>query len=262
MCDKLRLGVALHKFDNLLMAEDFVYHAGTIPKHHIAACFFIQVAPQVDVRREDDRLFLRNTFDDMDGIGGGAADICKRFQFSAAIDIAYHHVVRVAFFEFAKNRSGAGVSQATARLEVRQQHFFVGRQHFGRFGHKMHTREDDDIGIRFGSLLAQAEAVAYIIRDILNIRILIIMRQNDSIFLLLETLNLCHQVQFRINIYIQKAFLVQIFLSECQCAHVHKFYLRKIMPAHVPDITPAWPKGFKYFGDQGRQSTQMTSLSF
>jgi hypothetical protein len=84
----------------------------------------------------------------------------------------------------------------------------VGREHLGCFGHEVNAGEDDDIGFGFGRLLAESEAVAYIVGYILNIAVLIIMGQDDGVFLALESVDFCYQIEGRVDIYIQKSFLL------------------------------------------------------
>jgi hypothetical protein len=54
----------------------------------------------------------------------------------------------------------------------------------------MNATEDDDIGIGFGSLLAQPQGITHEISDILDLLDLVVMRQNDSIPLHLQAQNL------------------------------------------------------------------------
>jgi len=53
----------------------------------------------------------------------------------------------------------------------------------------MNAAEDDDLGIGFRRLLGEAEGIAYKIRHILNLRHLIIVREDHGIELLLKAEN-------------------------------------------------------------------------
>lgn len=48
----------------------------------------------------------------------------------------------------------------------------------------MHAAHHDDVGIGFGSLLCQSEAIAHIVGNVLNFAFGVVMRQNDGIFFL------------------------------------------------------------------------------
>ncbi|CAN5630060.1 hypothetical protein BH20ACT10_BH20ACT10_21710 [soil metagenome] len=54
----------------------------------------------------------------------------------------------------------------------------------------MYAAKHDDIGVGFLSLPRQPERVPDIVGDVLNFRLLIIMREDDRVHLLFETLDL------------------------------------------------------------------------
>src|ERR1035437_2578196 len=57
----------------------------------------------------------------------------------------------------------------------------------------MHTTENDHIGRRLGGLLRETERIADVIRHVLNLRHLIVMREDDGVQLFLERENFLGQ---------------------------------------------------------------------
>src|SRR3569833_3159082 len=53
----------------------------------------------------------------------------------------------------------------------------------------MNAAEDDDVGVSFCRFLREAERIAHEIRDVLNFRHLIIVRENDGVELLFQRMN-------------------------------------------------------------------------
>ena len=214
--DESRLRVLHLQLDDLLVAEDFVDHAGAVPEHHVAAGFLHEPTAEVYVWRKDQLLLRRKGVDDVLGVGAGAADIGEGFQLRRAVDVAYDFMVGVLLLELAEDRGRAAVRQRATRLQVGEQHFFRGAQHFGGLGHEVNTGEDDDVGIGLGGLLAQAQAVADVIGDVLDLRFLVIMRQDDGVLLFLELIDLRYEVERRVHIEVEVAHFLQVLGGEVE----------------------------------------------
>ena len=58
------------------------------------------------------------------------------------------------------------------------------RQDLGGFRHEVHAAKDDDICIGFRRLAGQRQGIAGVVGNVLNLRDLVIMRQNHRIALL------------------------------------------------------------------------------
>ena len=79
-----------------------MHHAGAIPQQHISSCYFVDVGTQVFIRRKNDFLIFRKTFNNDLCIAAGTDHITQCFDAGTAVDIAHHHMIRMLFFEFFK----------------------------------------------------------------------------------------------------------------------------------------------------------------
>lgn len=153
MGDQLGLRMADHQLGDLLIRKDLVHHAGTVPDHHIPTGLLHQIGAQVLVGRENDGLILRDTLNDLDRIGGRAADVGQGLHLRRAVDITDHDMVRILLLELAEQRRRTGIRQRATRLQVRQQDLLMRGEDLGCLRHEMDSGKDDDIGIGTGSLL-------------------------------------------------------------------------------------------------------------
>ena len=72
---------------------------------------------------------------------------------------------------------------------------FSGRQDLRRLGHEAHAAEGDDFGVGRRGLARQVEAVADEIGEVLDFRLLVIMREDDRVALLLQALDLGEEIE-------------------------------------------------------------------
>ena len=87
----------------------------------------------------------------------------------------------VARFERPEGLRRATVGQRAPRALVRHQHQLVRIKDLGRFGHEMHPRENDHIGVGAFGVLRQLQRVADRVGHVLDVRLLVIMRQDDGV---------------------------------------------------------------------------------
>lgn len=85
-------------------------------------------------------------------------------------------------------------------------------ENFGGFGHEVDTGKDDDIGVGVGGFAGEFEGVTDVVSDILNIGVLVVVSEDDSVEFLFEGMNGCKQVA-------GKSCLGEILLSGCGCKH-------------------------------------------
>ena len=89
----------------------------------------------------------------------------------------------------------AAVLEAAAGVHVGQDHGLVRRQDLRRLGHEPDAAKGDHVGVGLGRLARQIEAVADEIREVLDLRLLVIMGEDHRVALALQPLDLAEQVE-------------------------------------------------------------------
>src|SRR5215467_3780430 len=91
-------------------------------------------------------------------------------------------------------------SQRAPSPEIRNQHLLPWRNNRSRLSHEMHATKHDHVSICPTSSLRQSQAIPDKIRNILNLRNLIIVRENHRVPLTLQTENLLNQLRMTIPV--------------------------------------------------------------
>ena len=104
-------------------------------------------------------------------------------------------MVRVRGAEGGELVGRAAVLEAAAGVHVGQDHGLLGAEDFRRLGHEANAAEGDHLGIGRRRLARQIEAVADEIREVLDFRLLVIMREDHGVALALQPLDLAEQVE-------------------------------------------------------------------
>src|ERR1044072_1333631 len=180
---------------DLFQAEYLMHHTGTVPEYHVTASYFVDVSTQVFIRSKNDLLVFWKTFNDYFGITAGNDHITQSLDTRTAVDIADYHMIRMLFFELFNKRRRATIAQGRTRLQIRDHNLFSGVEDLGCFSHEMHTRKNDHVCTGLFGLLSQAQTIADIVGYILDIRFLVVMRQQNSILFLFEPFNLGEKVK-------------------------------------------------------------------
>ena len=178
--------------------------AGTIPQQHITSGNTVDIITQVTVRAENHLRSFRETFNNLTGIRGSYHHICHRFHSSSCIHIRNNHMIRMLFYKFSKLRSRTTVCQRTACIQIGNQYLLIRTKNLRRFTHEMNTAKNNDIRRCFSRPLSQCQAVSYIICYILYISCLIIMSEDNRIFLFTQLID----------------GLLQIYIFRNQCVHI------------------------------------------
>ena len=76
-----------------------------------------------------------------------------------------------------------------------QEDLFVRVQDLRRLGHEVDAGEDDDVGVGPGRLAGETERVADVVGDVLDVGLLVIVREEDGVLLALQPLDLLEQVE-------------------------------------------------------------------
>lgn len=139
------------------------------------------------------------------GVGRSADDVAERLDGRRAVDVGYDDVIRILRFECGERIGRTAIGQRAAGVQIRNDNFLVGVENFGRLGHKMDPGKDDQIGVGFGRLARQSQRVADVIGQVLDDRFLVVVRQDDGVFFLPESVDLRDQIQRRIDGHIDVA---------------------------------------------------------
>jgi hypothetical protein len=89
----------------------------------------------------------------------------------------------------------AAVGKAAPCLQVRQENELVRVEDLRRLGHEMDAGENDDLGLGGRGLLAEPQAVADEVRDILDVGILVVVRQDHGVHFAPEAIDFTEEVQ-------------------------------------------------------------------
>ena len=93
-------------------------------------------------------------------------------------------MVGMCFAERLELVGRAAVFEAAAGVHVGQDDDLFGRQDLGGLGHEAHAAKGDHLGVGRRRLARQIEAVADEIGEVLDLRLLVIMREDDRVALL------------------------------------------------------------------------------
>ncbi len=154
-----------------------------LPEVHFAASLLHDPRTEVFVGDEENRAVLGCLVDDFYRISGGADDVAEGFDAARAVDVGDDVVVFRGVggeegFEF---RGGAGLLERAASVGIGQDDDFPGVYDFRRFRHEMDAAEDDDIGLGGLGVVGEAERVADVICDVLDVAGLVIMGEDDGV---------------------------------------------------------------------------------
>ena len=139
------------------------------------------------VRSEQDlrvgAVLAQDVLDDGDGVRGRHAVVRHRLDLGRRVDVHDGDRARVLRLPRAQLVGSDRVGERAAGREVGDQDRLVRAQHRGRLGHEVHAAERDRRGARAGGLLRQAERVAGVVRDVLDLGQLVVVREDHGVAL-------------------------------------------------------------------------------
>src|ERR1041385_7717230 len=142
----------------------------------------------------ENRPVLRNLPDDLLRIARGANDVAEGLDLRAAIDIADCNMARVPLPEFLEQGGRAPFCERAPRFQIGQEHLFGGAQDFRRLSHEMNPGKNDGLRIRRCRPAGEVKAVPYKIGQVLDLGILVIVREDHCMQVLLEPEDLLLQI--------------------------------------------------------------------
>jgi len=75
---------------------------------------------------------------------------------------------------------------------LRQHHLLLRREDGSGLGHEVYPAKDDHLGVQMRGCSAQLQGIAHQVRNILNLRNLVVVGQDDRLTLLLQRKNLIY----------------------------------------------------------------------
>ena len=190
-----RSGVLRLQLEQLGFAERLVDDADARPEQHVAPELAVEIAAEVAVGAEDDLLVRRDLGKDRLGAGAGDDHVGQRLHLGRTVDVGQRDVIGVRLAEGAELVWRAGVFKAAPRVHVRQDDDLLRAEDLGGIGHELHAAKGDDIGARFGGLAAQLQTVTDKIGEVLDFRLLVIVRQDHRIAFFTQAVDLGANVE-------------------------------------------------------------------
>ena len=154
-----------------------------LPQIHLAAGLLHDPGTEVFVRDKKDGPVSGSELDDFHGVAGGADDVAERFDAAGAVDVGDDVVVflRVRLEEGFELVGGAGLFERAAGVGVGQDDDFFGVHDLGGLRHEVDAAEGDDVGIGGLGMIGEAERVAHVVGDVLDVAGLIVVREDDGV---------------------------------------------------------------------------------
>jgi predicted TPR repeat methyltransferase len=203
--DHLGVGVTLHQADDLPLAERLVHEARARPEDHRATGDLLDVTTEVAVGREEDRLVFRDRADDLLGVRRRDDVVALGLHRGRAVDVADGHGARVPVAPLLEARRGAAVGERAAGLEIGHDDDAIGVQDLRRLGHEVHAGEADHVGLGAARGLRELQRITEEVGDVLDVAILVVVREDDGVPLFLEADDLGLEVERRVDGTLRRA---------------------------------------------------------
>jgi hypothetical protein len=131
-------------------------------------------------------LLIRERLDDLHRVRRRADDVGQRLHVGGAVDVADHGVIRILLEPLREQRRGTAVGERAARVEIRDHDDLVGVEDLRGLRHEVHAAEADHVGLRPRRRLRQLERVTDEVREVLDLGLLVVVREDHGVALGLE----------------------------------------------------------------------------
>ena len=128
-------------------------------------------------------VLAQDVLDDLDGVRGRHAVVGERLDLGRRVDVHDRDRAGVLRLPGAQLLGRDRVGQRAARVEVGDQHGLVGREDRRRLGHEVHAAEGDDGLVDRRRAWDEAERVAHVVGDVLDLGQLVVVGQDDRVAL-------------------------------------------------------------------------------
>ncbi len=152
------------------------------------------IVTQVLIRHKKNWPVLRQGGHHLHGIGRGAGNIAFGFDFCGSIDITDNGGARQLLLLFAQLRRSDHIGHGAAGVYFRQEHRLLRGQDEGALRHKVDTAKNYYFSIAARCLPGEAQGVAHIIGNFLNLRRLVGMSQDHGMAFFLQSPDFAGQI--------------------------------------------------------------------
>ena len=164
-------------------ADPGVDVALAVPHVHRLAGALLDEGAEEHVGPEEDLGVLAvlavDVLDDRDGVGGRHAVVGLRLDLGRGVDVHHDDRAGVLGLPRPQLRRGDRVGQRAAGVGIGQQDGLLRAQDRGRLGHEVHAAERDHVGVGGRRLLREAERVADVVGDLLDLGQLVVVGEDD-----------------------------------------------------------------------------------
>ena len=177
-----------------VFGQDFVM-GGTAsrPQIHFSIQFAVEVRPEIGVRQKKDLPIGRQTGDQFFRIAAGAAKIDLGLGRGRGVHVGDDQSIGMGF-AVVRDLLGRGhVRHRTPRVRIGMQHDRLRRKYLRGLRHKADAAENDHRSLTLRRLAGKFQRVADKVRDILDFRPRIIVRQYQRVMLLFQPDDLLFQ---------------------------------------------------------------------
>ena len=175
-------------FLDALPRELDVHVATSLPKRHGTPRLLDDPRPEILVGNKEDIAVCRHALHDLHGIAARAYDVRQRLHPGRAVDVSDDVVILVRMLAQVSRQlvRRAGIAERATGIQVGYDDCFRRVDDLGGLAHEMDTAKGDDIRLGLGRAVTQTERVADMVGQFLDLRDLVVVRQNDRVALLLE----------------------------------------------------------------------------
>jgi hypothetical protein len=124
--------------------------------------------------------------DDLGRVRRRADDVAHRLHLGAAVDVRQHLRVRVLVLERLECVGWTAVGERAARLEIGHHDDPIGVQDLRSLGHEVDAAERDHVAVDLRGGLGERERVAHEVGEVLDLGLLVVVREQDRVALFLE----------------------------------------------------------------------------
>ena len=166
----------------VVAADRSVHVALAHPDVHVRATgLALHVRTEELVGEEEDLTIGGDGVDDVDGVRRRAADVGLGLHRGRGVDVRHDDGTGVLGLPLAQLVGGDGVGERAAGVGVGDQHRAVRREQLGRLGHEVDAAQHDRRRSARRGQPGQLQRVAHVVSDLLDLRHLVVVGQDQRV---------------------------------------------------------------------------------